>query len=48
VVEENLASRRLAESLRGVVIGAKELRKTSGAAFREVVYRIPAPAAAAH
>jgi RimJ/RimL family protein N-acetyltransferase len=48
VVEQNLASRRLAESLRGVVIGAKELRKTSGAVFREVVYRIPAPAAAAH
>jgi RimJ/RimL family protein N-acetyltransferase len=45
VVEQNLASRRLAESLRGVVMGTKELRKTSGAVFREVVYRIPAAAA---
>lgn len=43
VVEQNIPSRRLAESLRGVVIGSRELRKPSGVVFQEVVYRIPAP-----
>jgi len=42
VVEQNHPSRRLAESLHGVVSGARKLRKASGNTFDEVVYRIPA------
>lgn len=42
VVEENLPSRRLAEHLGGVVIGARRLRK-GAVEHPEVVYRIPAP-----
>lgn len=41
VVEQNLPSRRLAESLQGTVTGARKLRKSSGASFDEVIYRIP-------
>ena len=43
VVEQNVPSRRLAESQGGAVIGGRELRKPSGHVFQEVVYRIPAP-----
>jgi RimJ/RimL family protein N-acetyltransferase len=43
VVERNIPSRRLAESLKGVVVGTRELRKPSGTVFQEVVYRIPIP-----
>ncbi|HWF96634.1 MAG TPA: GNAT family N-acetyltransferase [Xanthobacteraceae bacterium] len=43
VVEQNHPSRRLAESLKGVVVGTRELRKPGGVLFNQVVYRIPAP-----
>jgi RimJ/RimL family protein N-acetyltransferase len=42
VVKENRASRRLAESLGGTLVGTAVLRKPSGATLDEVVYRIPA------
>lgn len=42
VVEQNQPSRRLAESLHGTIIGARQLRKSDGIVFDEVVYRIPA------
>src|SRR5215510_11728335 len=42
VVTENRASRRLAESLGGTLVGTAVLRKPSGATLDEVVYRIPA------
>jgi RimJ/RimL family protein N-acetyltransferase len=42
VVEENGRSRRLAESLGGVVVGTRRLRK-SAIEYPEVVYRIPCP-----
>jgi RimJ/RimL family protein N-acetyltransferase len=42
VVEQNLASRHLAECLGGVVIGKATLRKASGVELPEVIYRIPA------
>jgi hypothetical protein len=41
VVEQNIPSRRLAESLGGSIVGTLELRKPSGAVFQEAVYRIP-------
>jgi RimJ/RimL family protein N-acetyltransferase len=37
----NLPSRRLAESLGGIVAGNREVRRQDGAFFEEVVYRIP-------
>jgi RimJ/RimL family protein N-acetyltransferase len=43
VVEENGPSRRLAESLGGIVIGSRLLRKSGGIKHPEVIYRIPAP-----
>jgi RimJ/RimL family protein N-acetyltransferase len=42
VVEQNLASRHLAECLGGRVIGKASLRKASGVELPEVIYRIPA------
>ncbi len=42
VVEQNHPSRRLAESLHGTIVGTRKLRKSGGAVFDEVVYRIPA------
>jgi RimJ/RimL family protein N-acetyltransferase len=42
VVEQNHRSRRLAESLHGTIVGARELRKSNGVVLDEVVYRIPA------
>ena len=42
VVTENVASRRLAESLGGTLVGTAVLRKPSGVTLDEVVYRIPA------
>jgi RimJ/RimL family protein N-acetyltransferase len=42
VVEQNLASRHLAECLGGDVIGKGTLRKASGVELPEVIYRIPA------
>lgn len=45
VVEENWPSRRLAESLGGVVVGAGRLVKPGGVEHPEVIYRIPAPPA---
>jgi RimJ/RimL family protein N-acetyltransferase len=44
VVEQNLPSRRLAESLGGIIAGRRVLKKASGAVFDQVVYRISAPA----
>jgi RimJ/RimL family protein N-acetyltransferase len=41
VVEENLPSRRLAQSLGGVIVGARILTKPSGLRRPMVVYRIP-------
>jgi RimJ/RimL family protein N-acetyltransferase len=43
VVVDNRPSRRLAESLGGIVLGTLDLRKPSGAVLDEVVYRIPTP-----
>jgi RimJ/RimL family protein N-acetyltransferase len=43
VVEQNLPSRRLAESLGGRVIATRTLRKAGGVEHPQVVYRIPAP-----
>lgn len=40
VVEENRPSRRLAESLGGLVVGTRRLRKPAGLEHPEVVYRI--------
>ncbi len=42
VVEQNVPSRRLAESLGGRIIGTRLLRKATGVEHPEVVYRIPA------
>jgi len=42
VAKQNLPSRRLAESLRGIISGERNLRKSSGVVLDEVVYRIPA------
>ena len=41
VAKENRPSRRLAESLGGVVVGSRILAKASGVRLNEVVYRIP-------
>ncbi len=41
---ENRPSHRLAESLGGMPIGTRQLRKPSGVVLDEVVYRIAAPA----
>jgi RimJ/RimL family protein N-acetyltransferase len=43
VVERNLPSRRLAESLGGRIIATRVLRKSGGIEYSEVVYRIAAP-----
>ena len=43
VVERNVSSQRLAESLGGSIVGTRLLRKPSGVEHPEVVYRIPAP-----
>jgi RimJ/RimL family protein N-acetyltransferase len=45
VVEANHPSRRLAERLDGVIIGARTLRKSPERELPEVVYKIPAPRA---
>jgi RimJ/RimL family protein N-acetyltransferase len=42
VAKQNLPSRRLAESLHGIISGERNLRKSSGVVLDEVVYRIPA------
>jgi RimJ/RimL family protein N-acetyltransferase len=42
VVEQNGSSRRLAESLGGVVVGTRRLRKSANIEHPEVVYRLPA------
>jgi RimJ/RimL family protein N-acetyltransferase len=44
VAVDNRPSRHLAESLGGVLVGHRELRKTNGVVLPEVVYRIPATA----
>jgi RimJ/RimL family protein N-acetyltransferase len=41
VAKQNLPSRRLAESLHGIISGERNLRKSSGVVLDEVVYRIP-------
>jgi RimJ/RimL family protein N-acetyltransferase len=43
VVEENGPSRRLAESLGGIVVGTRRLPKPGGIEHPQVVYRIAAP-----
>ena len=43
VVEQNHPSRRLAESLGGILVGRGILRKAGGVEHPEVIYRIPAP-----
>jgi RimJ/RimL family protein N-acetyltransferase len=43
VVVNNRPSRHLAESLGGVLIGNRQMRKPSGEVLDEVVYRIPPP-----
>ena len=43
VVEQNYPSRRLAESLGGILAGSRILRKSAGIEHPEVIYRIPAP-----
>jgi RimJ/RimL family protein N-acetyltransferase len=43
VVVDNCPSRHLVESLGGVLIGNRQLRKPSGEVLDEVVYRIPPP-----
>lgn len=43
VVEKNYPSRRLAESLSGILVGSRLLRKAGGVEHPEVIYRIPAP-----
>jgi RimJ/RimL family protein N-acetyltransferase len=45
VVIENRPSRHLAESLGGVLIGNRQLKKPSGEVMDEVVYRLPPPVA---
>ena len=47
VAVENRRSRRVAESLGGVLAGTRMLRKPSGVVLDEVVYRIPATNAVA-
>jgi RimJ/RimL family protein N-acetyltransferase len=42
VVEQNSASRRLAERLGGSIVGTRVLRKAGGVEYPEVVYSIPA------
>lgn len=42
VAKQNLPSRRLAESLHGIIVGKRNLRKSSDVVLDEVVYRIPA------
>jgi RimJ/RimL family protein N-acetyltransferase len=44
VIEQNQPSRRLAESLHGIIVGARKLQKSNGIILDEVVYRIPAVA----
>lgn len=44
VVEQNVSSRQLAESLGGSIIGARLLHKAGTTTLPEVVYRIPARA----
>ncbi|MGH7029885.1 MAG: GNAT family N-acetyltransferase [Stellaceae bacterium] len=44
VMEENHQSRRLAESLGGVIVGRDCLRKANGVEHPEVIYKIPARA----
>jgi RimJ/RimL family protein N-acetyltransferase len=41
VVEQNQPSRRLVESLGGVVVGRRVLKKAGGDVFNQLVYRIP-------
>jgi hypothetical protein len=41
-VEQNVPSRRLAESLGGRIIGTRLLRKAAAVEYPQVVYRIPA------
>jgi RimJ/RimL family protein N-acetyltransferase len=43
VAEQNHPSRRLAESLGGILVGRGILRKARGIEHPEVIYRIPAP-----
>ncbi|WP_370677150.1 GNAT family N-acetyltransferase [Pleomorphomonas sp. PLEO] len=43
VVEYNHPSRRVAESLGGVVVGSRRLRKTDDLDHPTVIYRIPVP-----
>jgi RimJ/RimL family protein N-acetyltransferase len=45
VVEQNLASRRIAERLAGTITGASLLEKSAGITHPMVIYRIPTPAA---
>jgi RimJ/RimL family protein N-acetyltransferase len=47
VAVENRRSRRVAESLGGVLAETRMLRKPSGVVLDEVVYRIPAASAIA-
>ena len=47
VAVENRRSRRVAESLGGVLAGTRVLRKPSGVVLDEVIYRIPATNAVA-
>ncbi|MBV8650085.1 MAG: GNAT family N-acetyltransferase, partial [Alphaproteobacteria bacterium] len=42
VVEQNWPSRKLAESLGGIIIGNRLLKKSGGVSNAMVVYRIPA------
>jgi RimJ/RimL family protein N-acetyltransferase len=46
VAVDNRRSRRVAESLGGILVGTRMLRKPSGVMLDEVVYRIPATSAA--
>ena len=43
VVEKNYPSRRLAESLGGILVGNRLLRKAEGIEHPEVIYKIPTP-----
>jgi RimJ/RimL family protein N-acetyltransferase len=47
VVDENTPSRRLAEALRGVIIGTRQRRKAGDAERTLLLYRIPVPEASA-
>jgi RimJ/RimL family protein N-acetyltransferase len=42
VAKQNHPSRRLAESLHGILVGERNLRKSSSVVLDEVIYRIPA------